>query len=241
MTNVTEMGYGELSKGEERYRALPRSHYDLIVIGGGSAGLPAAGLAATLGVRVALLDRERLGGDCLYTGCVPSKALLHVAREGAHIRAAGALGLDAQLAAVDLGAVADYVQRAIRTMHDQTDNPEHYQRLGVDVGFGEVRFLTGDRLALNGRAVSAKRFLIATGSHPSVPAIPGLEEAGYQTNETIFALRTLPARVAVLGGGPVGCELGQAFARLGSQVTILQRAERLLPRDEPEAAAVLRA
>src|SRR5262249_6414709 len=148
MTNVTEMEYGELPKGEERYRALPRSHYDLIVIGGGSAGLPAAGLAATLGMRVALLDRERLGGECLYTGCVPSKALLHVAREAAHIRAAGELGLDARLASVDLGDVADYVQRAIRTIHDQTDNPAHYQRLGVDVGLGEVRFLSGDRLAL---------------------------------------------------------------------------------------------
>jgi pyruvate/2-oxoglutarate dehydrogenase complex dihydrolipoamide dehydrogenase (E3) component len=226
--------------GDERYRVLPRSAYDLIVIGGGSAGLSAAELAAALGVRVALLDRERLGGECLYTACVPSKALLHVAREAAHIRAAGEFGLDARLAPVDLGGVADYVQRAIRIIHDQTDSPEHYQRLGVDVGFGEVRFLSGDRLALNGRAVSSKRFLIATGSCPSVPEVPGLEEAGFQTNETIFALRALPARLAVIGGGPVGCELGQAFARLGSRVTILQRAEQLLPRDEPEAAAVLR-
>jgi pyruvate/2-oxoglutarate dehydrogenase complex dihydrolipoamide dehydrogenase (E3) component len=241
MANVTETEHGGLSMGgEERYQVLPRSHYDLIVVGGGSAGLSAAGLAAALGVRVALLDRERLGGECLYTGCVPSKALLHVSREAAHVRAAGELGLDARLAPVDLGAVADYVQRAIRTIHDQTDNPEHYQRVGVDVGFGEVRFLTRGRLALNERPVSAKRFLIATGSHPSVPAIPGLEEVSYQTNETIFALRALPGRLAVIGGGPVGCELGQPFARLGSQVTILQHSERLLPRDEPEAAAVLR-
>jgi pyruvate/2-oxoglutarate dehydrogenase complex dihydrolipoamide dehydrogenase (E3) component len=232
---------GLAMQGVERYRALPRSAYDLIVIGGGSAGLSAAELAATLGARVALLDRERLGGECLYTGCVPSKALLHVAHVASHIRAAGELGLDARLAPVDLGAVAEYVQRAIRTIRDQTDNPEHFQRLGADVGFGEVRFLSADRLALNGRSVRAKRFLICTGSRPSVPTIPGLEEAGYQTNETIFALRMLPARLAVLGGGPVGCELGQAFARLGSQVTILQRAEQLLPRDEPEAAAVLRA
>jgi pyruvate/2-oxoglutarate dehydrogenase complex dihydrolipoamide dehydrogenase (E3) component len=228
-------------QGEGPYRALPRSAYDLIVVGGGSAGLSAAGLAAALGARVALLDRERLGGECLYTGCVPSKALLHVAGVAAHIRAAGALGLDAGLSPVDLGAVADSIQRAIQTIHDQTDNPAHYQRLGVDVGFGHVRFLSGDRLALNGRPVRAKRFLIATGSHPTVPDIPGLEDGDYQTNETIFALRTLPVRLAVIGGGPVGSELGQAFARLGSQVTILQRAERLLPRDEPEAAELLRA
>ncbi|HKB48739.1 MAG TPA: FAD-dependent oxidoreductase, partial [Ktedonobacterales bacterium] len=240
--DVADTAHGGLpTQYEARYCALPHSRYDLIVIGGGSAGLSAAGLAAGLGVRVALLDRERLGGECLYTGCVPSKALLHVAGVAAHIRAAGALGLDAQLAPVDLRGVADYIQRAIRTIHDQTDNPEHYQRLGVDVGLGEVHFLSGSSLALNGRPVSAKRFLIATGSHPVVPPIPGLEEAGYLTNETIFALQALPVRLAVIGGGPVGCELSQAFARLGTQVTILQRALRLLPRDEPEAADLLRA
>jgi pyruvate/2-oxoglutarate dehydrogenase complex dihydrolipoamide dehydrogenase (E3) component len=229
-TGVGTAHEGMPVQGEDRYRALPQSRYDLIIIGGGTGRR--AG-------RVALLDRERLGGECLYSGCVPSKALLHVAHVAAHIRAANALGLAAQLAPIDLSRVEKYDQRAIRTIHDESGNPDHYARMGVDVAFGEVRFLSGDSVAVNGRRVSAKRFLIATGSHPSMPPIPGLAEAGYLTNETVFSLRTLPARVAVIGGGPVGCELGQAFARLGSQVTLLQRAERVLPRDELEAADVL--
>lgn len=223
----------------ERYRTLPRPNYDLIIIGGGSAGLSAAAMAAALGARVALLDREALGGECLYTGCVPSKALLHVARVAAHIRTASTLGLDAQLAPIDLARVGDYVQRVIQTIHDETDHPDHYTRMGVDVAFGEVYFVSGNNLIVNGQRVGARRFLIATGSHAAVPPISGLAEAGYLTNETVFGLRELPNRLGIIGGGPVGCELGQAFARLGSRVTIVQRRDQLLPRDEPEAAAVL--
>jgi pyruvate/2-oxoglutarate dehydrogenase complex dihydrolipoamide dehydrogenase (E3) component len=221
-------------------RQLPRTTYDLVIIGGGSAGISAAELAAALGARVALLDRERLGGECLYTGCVPSKALLHVAHVAAQIRTASALGLDAQLASVELAGVSDYVQRAIQTIYDRSENPEHFHRLGVEVALGEVRFLSADRVAVNGQPVRAKHFLLATGSRAVVPPIPGLAEVGYRTNETIFGLRTLPKRLGVIGGGPIGCELGQAFAQLGSRVTILQRPDRLLPRDEPEASALLR-
>jgi pyruvate/2-oxoglutarate dehydrogenase complex dihydrolipoamide dehydrogenase (E3) component len=225
----------------QTYRALQAARYDLIVIGGGSAGLPAASLAAALGARVALLDRERLGGECVYTGCVPSKALLHVARVAAQVRAAPQIGLSAQLGPVDMAAVADQVQRAIEAVYAENDAPEHFVAQGVDVAFGEVRFLSSDRLAVNGQSVAARRYLVCTGSHPAVPTIPGLAEAGFLTNESVFDLRHLPESLVVIGGGPVGCELAQAFARLGARVTIVEYAERLLQQDEPEASQVLQA
>ena len=239
MTRERPNSAREIAVKADRYRTLPRARYDLIVIGGGSAGLSAAQLAATLGAKVALLDREALGGECLYTACVPSKALLHVAHEAAHIRAAANLGLDAQLAPVDLGRMADYLQCAIQTIADQTDNPEHFTRMGIDVAFGNVQFAGRESVTVNGQCVQGRRFLIATGSRATVPPIPGIAEAGYLTNETVFSLRHLPERLAIIGGGPVGCELAQAFARLGSHVTILQRSDRLLPKDEPEASALL--
>jgi pyruvate/2-oxoglutarate dehydrogenase complex dihydrolipoamide dehydrogenase (E3) component len=220
-------------------RALTSTRYDLVVIGGGSAGLSAASLAAALGARVALLDRERLGGECLYTGCVASKALLQVARVASQTRAAARFGLSAHLDPVDLAAVADHVQQVIDEVYQESDSPERYVAQGVDVAFGEVRFLSPSRLALNDQALTAGHFLVCTGSHPTVPSIPGLAEAGFLTNETVFALRSLPARLVVIGGGPVGCELGQAFARLGAHVTILEQLDRMLSRDEPEASQVL--
>lgn len=224
-----------------RIFTTPRAdHYDLIIIGGGSAGLSAASFAAALGGRVALLERDRLGGECLYTGCVASKAFLHVARTAAAIRDAAALGLSAQLAPVDLGAVADAVQRAVAAVYAESDAPEHFAAQGVNVVIGEARFVSPKALTINGKTLSAKGFLIATGSRPAVPEVPGLREVGFLTNETVFGWRRLPETLAVIGGGPMGVELGQAFARLGSQVTIVQRADRLLPRDEPEASAVLR-
>lgn len=224
-----------------RYRALPRSRYDLVIIGGGSAGIPAAQLAGTLRASVALVDREKLGGECLYTGCVPSKALVHAAQVAAAVRNAGAVGLRAALEPPSLSEVMDAVQRAIEQVYVESDAPEHLIERGVEVAFGEARFISPHTLYLNDQTITARHFLIATGSHPAIPSIPGLREAGFLTNETIFSVRALPERLAVIGGGPIGCELGQAFARLGSQVTILQRPARLLPKDEPDASAALQA
>lgn len=222
------------------FQRLPANEYDVVVLGAGSAGLSAASMARVFGARVALLERERFGGECLYTGCVASKALLRVARVAAQIRHASTLGLSAELAPVDLGAVADHVRRVIAEIYTDTDAPEHYVAMGIDVAFGQTRFESASTISVNGQVISAKHVLISTGSRPTVPPIPGLAEAGFLTNETVFTARRLPDRMLVIGGGPAGCELGQAFARLGSRVTMLQRPHRILPRDEPDASAILR-
>lgn len=222
-----------------RFQRLPASSYDVVVIGAGSGGLSAAGMARAFDARVALIERDRFGGECLYTGCVASKALLHVARLAAQIRQAGELGLSAQLAPVDLGAVADHVRRVIEEVYVDSDAPENYAEMGVDIAIGAARFESPSTISVNGQTITTKHALVCTGSHPVVPAIPGLAEAGFLTNETIFTVRRLPPRLLVIGGGPIGCELGQAFARLGAQVTMLQRPDRIIPKDEPEASAVL--
>jgi len=225
----------------KRFTMLPSDRYDLLILGGGSTGLVAADFANALGAKVALVDRSRLGGECLYTGCVPSKALLHCARLVAHARRWSATGGDGHKSAVDFSAIMNSVRQAIDEIYRRSDNPERFISKGVDVAFGETRFVRHDRLSVNGKEIFANRVFICTGSHPVIPSIAGLEQSDFLTNETVFNLPDLPSRLAILGGGPVGCELAQAFARLGAHVTILQRADRLLPREDPAASEVLRA
>ncbi len=217
----------------------PEGRYNLVVIGAGTAGLVAAAGAAGLGARVALIERRLMGGDCLNFGCVPSKALIRSARVAATVREARAYGVEAGEPKVDFSRVMERV-RSLRAGIAQHDSAERFKGLGVDVYLGEGRFVAPDAVEVDGQRLTFSRALIASGGKPVVPPIPGLEEAGYLTNETVFTLTSLPTRIVVLGGGPIGCELAQAFRRLGSRVVLIGKEERLLPREDPEAGTLLR-
>ena len=213
---------------------------DVVVIGGGPGGLVIASVAGQLGLRVTLIEKsEHLGGDCLHNGCVPSKTLINSARLAHRMRQAAQFGLTACDPEIDINQVLDRVDSVIAHIQ-QHDDPERFRRYGCDVRFGAARFLNPHEVTVNEEVIRSKHFVIATGSQPLVPPIPGIAEAGYDTNETIFKRRELPPRLAVIGGGPVGVELAQAFARLGSRVTIVEAADRILPVADSEVSAVLR-
>ena len=221
------------------HNPVPRNPYNLVVVGAGPAGLIAAAGAAGLGARVALVERHLMGGDCLNYGCVPSKALLRCAMAWADVRDASRYGVSySGDLRVDFGAVMARLRR-LRADLSAHDAVQRFTALGVDVFLGHGRFTGPRSLEVEGQMLTFARAVIATGSHAGVPPIPGLAEAGYLTNETIFALTELPARLGVIGGGPIGCELAQAFQRLGSQVTLLEADAHILPREDPEAAAIV--
>lgn len=210
---------------------------ELLVIGGGTAGIVGAKTAAGLGARVCLVEAERTGGDCLWTGCVPSKALLAAAHAAADAAAAGRLGVHAP-AQVEFAQVRAHVRAAIAAI-EPVDSPEALRAAGVEVRIGDARFAARDAVQVDGEHITFRRALIATGSAPAVPSIPGLDTARAVTNETVWDLAELPSRLLVLGAGSVGCELGQAFARLGSAVTIVEPQSAVLPGADPAAAHVL--
>lgn len=216
----------------------PAERYDLVVLGAGTAGLVCAAGAAGLGARVALVERRLLGGDCLNFGCVPSKALLRASRAAADAREAAAFGCEAGEVRVDFAKVMERVRR-LRADLAPHDSAERFRGLGVDVFLGPARFAGPGSAVVDGATLSFGRAVIATGARPTAPPIPGLKDAGYLTNETVFSLTRLPARLALVGAGPIGCELAQAFARLGSKVTLLEAAPRILLREDPDAAAII--
>lgn len=207
---------------------------DICVIGAGAGGLSVAAAAARLGVRVALVEKGRMGGDCLNFGCVPSKALIAAARRAS--LAGERLGVTYGPPQVDFAAVRHHLQSVIAAIAPH-DSEERFAALGCTVIREAAYFIAPDRVAAGERIIRARRFVIATGSSPAIPDIPGLAVTPFLTNETIFDLETLPAHLIVLGGGPIGCELGQAFRRLGSRVTIVSHS--FLKRDDPELAAVV--
>lgn len=214
--------------------------YDLVVIGGGSGGLVSALIAAGLGARVALVEQDRLGGDCLWTGCVPSKSLLAAAELAHRMRHADSVGLPAREPEVDFHLVMSRVRLAIATIAPH-DSAERLTREGIDVLAGHAEFTGPGQLAVGEQTLRFRAAIIATGSTPVLPSVRGLADTPVLTTDTVWALDSLPARLAVIGGGPIGCELGQAFARLGSNVTIIEVADRLLPREEPTAGELLAA
>jgi pyruvate/2-oxoglutarate dehydrogenase complex dihydrolipoamide dehydrogenase (E3) component len=218
----------------------PRGRYHLVVVGGGTAGLVSAMGAAGLGARVALVERGLLGGDCLVTGCVPSKAILRSARAVAEARHADAVGVRVAGVEADFGAVMRRM-RERRADISPHDSASRVRAAGVDVYFGDARFTSPSTLDVDGRTLRFRRAVIATGGRPAVPQIPGLSAVPYLTNETLFSLTERPRRLGIVGAGPIGCEMAQAFARLGSIVTLVDQAQQVLPQEDADAAALVAA
>lgn len=212
--------------------------YDLVIIGAGSAGLTAVNYARQFGARVALVERDRIGGDCTWAGCVPSKALLHVARLVQSARQAARRGFTKQEneLIVDMAQVRAYVQQAMMTIAGQ-ESPQILREQGVDLFFGEARFRDAFNLEVGERVIAGKKFLLATGARPVMPAVSGLAETPFVTYQQIFAVDHLPQHLVVLGAGPVGVELAQAYGRLGARVTVID--ESILPKEDEEAGRLM--
>src|SRR2546422_3815081 len=217
----------------------PAPCYNLVVIGAGTAGLVTAAGAAGLGAKVALIEKSLMGGDCLNVGCVPSKAVIRSGRALFDTRETALFGVrTGSSPQVDFPAAMERM-RKLRADLSPNDSAQRFARLGVDVFLGEARFAGPDTVEVAGQTLRFKRAVIATGARAVESPIPGLAEAGYLTNETVFNLTQCPTRLAVIGGGPIGCELAQAFQRLGSQVSLLHKNAHLLDREDMEAAALV--
>lgn len=223
-----------------RWPRPKRFERNLVVIGAGSAGLVSAYIAAAVRAKVTLIEKRAMGGDCLNTGCVPSKALIHAARLAAQARDASRAGVQVGEVRVDFRAVMERVQQAVAAVAPH-DSVARYRELGVDVQRGQARIVSPWIVEVDGKPISTRSIVIASGAEPFVPPIAGIEDAGYLTSDTLWQLRELPPRLLVMGGGPIGCELAQAFARLGSQVTQVEAVDRLLLREDDDVSAFVQA
>jgi len=218
----------------------PDSRYNLVVIGGGPAGLVAAAGAAGLGAKVALIERHLLGGDCLNVGCVPSKSLIASARAAASVRDASQFGVAVpEGTSVSFSKVMERMRR-LRADIAPHDSATRFRDLGIDVFLGNGSFASRNTIDVNGQTLRFKKALIATGARASAPPIPGLDQVDYLTNESLFSLTELPRRFAIIGAGPIGCEMAQAFARFGSKVFLIESTHGILPREDQDAAEIVR-
>jgi pyruvate/2-oxoglutarate dehydrogenase complex dihydrolipoamide dehydrogenase (E3) component len=217
----------------------PSGRYNIVVIGAGTAGLVTAAVASALGAKVALIEKHLMGGDCLNVGCVPSKGVIRATRAWAEARRADEFGLHIPAGVKYDFAAAMTRMRKLRARISHTDSAHRYKKLGVDVFIGEGRFTGPYAVEVGGKTLRFKKAAICTGARAAAPSIPGLQEAGYLTNETIFTLTELPPRLAVIGAGPIGCEMAQAFARFGSRVGLFEQMSHILLREDADAAAIV--
>ncbi len=251
MTDPPEIPFGHVRPMDPPNQALlanvhpgdwvnpePADRYNMVVIGAGTAGLVTAAGVAGLGGKVALVERHLLGGDCLNVGCVPSKTILRSAAAAAACRASGDFGVRCGPVEVDFPAVMERMRR-IRSRISEHDSAQRFAEMGVDVFLGAGRFIGPDAVEVDGKVLRFARACIATGARAYRPPIEGLPEAGFLTNETVFSLTRRPGRLVVFGAGPLGCEMAQAFARLGSRTTIIERSKHLLPREDRDAAEIV--
>lgn len=220
---------------------MTKYDYDLIVLGGGSAGLSLASVSARLGVKVALIDKGTLGGDCLHYGCVPSKTLIHAAKVAHLAQTSKDVGIRADSVSVDFPRVMERVREVIAVIQEHADNPDRFRKMGCDVWTeAEASFVDSHTVSIGEKKISGKKIAICVGSRPRTLPLSGLEGVGYLTNETIFSLSEQPKRLMIIGSGPIGCELAQAFQRLGTQVILLNRSERILGKEDSDVQELMK-
>ena len=232
------VGYIKARRYLKRYNKPKKFDYNLAIIGGGSAGLVSAYIAAAVRAKVLLIEKHKMGGDCLNTGCVPSKALIRSAKMLSYSRRAQDFGFKKMEIDFDFAEVMERVQRVVKQIEPH-DSAERYAGLGVDVMQAEAKVLSPYIIEVGEERITAKNIIVATGAHPAVPAIPGIDKVEYLTSDTVWSLREQPKRMLVLGGGPIGCELAQCFQRLGSEVTLVQRGTHIMPREDVEVSEMV--
>ncbi|MDZ7756427.1 dihydrolipoyl dehydrogenase family protein [Rhodohalobacter sp.] len=224
---------------------MSKYEYDMIVIGGGAAGLTASGIAANFGAKTMMVEADRLGGDCTWTGCIPSKTLLKAGKVAKQIREAGKFGLIDGEPNIDFKKVMQHVDEVRKEVYEDADRPEIFEEMGIEVAFGMASFADSHTIEIQQpdgelKTVSSKKFIIATGAKPFIPDIPGLDKVDYLTNESLFEIEDLPKDLIIIGGGPIGTEMSQAFVNLGSRVTVVDMAPNILTNDDPELVDILK-